>query len=194
MTHIESIEKGIAEKRPLNEIIRKVYLSYPTNALIGDEERQFIIMNEISEYFNIPIVNIQVVGSAKTGHSFHKNTPFISKTSDLDIAIIDPNLFLTYTEWVFKTSKGFSDRTGFPILGGRSTFNQYSEYVSKGIFRPDLMPGGTKRVNWLKFFGNLSSKHKDLFKSINAGIYMSQIYFEYKQTSNIKNHISNKAI
>ena len=194
MTHIESIEKGIDDKLPLNVIIRKVYLSYPTNALIGEEERQFLIFNEISEYFKIPIVNVQVVGSAKTGHSFHKNTPFTAKTSDLDIAIIDTNLFLLYTEWVFKTTKGFTDRSGFPIIDGVSTYNQYIQYVAKGIFRPDLMPSGNKRINWLKFFGNLSSQHKDLFKSINGGIYMSQLYFEYKQTSIINNHLSNKAI
>lgn len=194
MTHLESIEEGLKANRPHNEIVRKIYLTYPTNVLVGNEERQFQILNEISEYFNVPITNIQVVGSSKIGYSFHKRTKFNSLTSDLDIAIIDGNLFQQYTEWVFKNTDGFADRTGFPFLDGKSTYQQYINYVAKGIFRPDLMPTGKKRLNWLKFFGQLSSKNKDLFKSINAGIYLSQTFFEFKQTSNIKEYILTKPI
>ena len=51
MNHIESIEAGLAAKKPYNEIVRKIYLAYPTKAFIGDEERQYIIMNEISCFF-----------------------------------------------------------------------------------------------------------------------------------------------
>lgn len=194
MTHLQSMDEGLKEKRPYTEIVRKIYLTYPTIAFVGYEERQFKILNEISEYFNIPIMNIQVAGSAKTGYSFHKKTTFNSITSDLDVAIIDQNLFLTYTEWVFKNTKGFKDRTDFPIKDGMSTYCQYIDCISKGIFRPDLMPSGGKRLNWIKFFGQLSSKNKDLFKSINAGVYISQTFFEFKQVSNIKEYILTKAI
>lgn len=192
--HLESIQKGIDEKRPHNEIIRKVYLTYPTMALMGDEERQFIILNEISEHFKIPINNIQVAGSAKTGMSFHKNQTFIPAISDLDIAIIDQDLFRFYTEHIFKITNGYNDRTKFPIRDSRSTFNEYTFYLSKGIFRPDLMPSCKKRANWFEFFGKLSTRHKDLFKSINAGIYISQVFFEHKQCSIINDYLSNKAV
>ena len=189
MTHIESIEKGITDKLSHTEIIRKVYLTYPTCALIGDEERQFLILNEISSYFKIPINHVQVVGSAKTGKSFHQNAPFIPTESDLDIAIIDTELYKRYTEFVFKSINGLADRTSF-----RSTkdFNEYNDYLIKGIFRPDLMPSSYKRANWFRFFGELSSNHKDLFSSINAGIYMSQTFFEHKQTSIIKDYLTTK--
>lgn len=179
---------------PHLEIIRKIYLTYPTNALIGEEERQYDILNDISQYFNIPINNIHVTGSAKTGRSFHKNTSFIPKISDLDIAIIDPNLFRFYSELVFKLSKGFNDLSVFPLKNGAPTFSTYCNYIAKGIFRPDLMPTGPIRANWFRFFGKLSSKHKDLFSTINAGIYFSQIFFEQKQVSIINHHISNKPV
>lgn len=194
MTHLESIDEGLQANLPHNEIVRKVYLSYPTSVLVGNEERQYKIFNEISEYFNVPIMNIQVVGSSKTGYSFHKKTPFNPVTSDLDIAIIDQNLFQNYTEWVFKSTSGFTDRTGFTSYDGKSNYSQYTNCVAKGIFRPDLMPTGKKRLNWLKFFGQLSSQNKDLFKSINAGIYLSQTFFEFKQTSNINEYILTKPI
>jgi hypothetical protein len=194
MTHLESIDKSLSEKMPHLEIVRKVYLTYPTMALIGDEERQYHILNEVSQHFGIPINNVHVAGSAKTGKSFHKNTAFSPKKSDLDIAIVDPYLFRFYSESIFKLTKGFNDRSNFPIKDGQSTFNQYSNSLAKGIFRPDLMPTGTIRAKWFQFFGQLSSKHKDLFYSINAGIYFSTVYFEQKQISIINHHISNKPI
>lgn len=194
MTHLQGIDEGLKENKRHHEIVRKIYLTYPTAALVNNEEKQFKIFNEISEHFGIPIMSVQVVGSAKTGYSFHQGTIFNAKTSDLDVAIIDPNLFLSYTEWVFKATNGFADRSDFPILEGRSTYQQYIGCISKGIFRPDLMPTGRKRLKWLKFFGQLSSKNKDLFKSINAGIYLSQTFFEFKQVSNINDYILKKPV
>lgn len=194
MDHIESIEIGLKEHKPYNEIVRKVYLAYPTKAFIGDEERQFHILNDISSHFSIPIMSVQVAGSAKIGKSFHKKTDFIPGDSDLDVAIIDSNLFRKYMEMVFDVTKGYSDRTRFPIKSGQSTADEYIAYIAKGIFRADLMPSCEARAEWSKFFGQLSIKHGDLFKSINAGIYISQMFFENKQRSAIKNYVNNKAV
>lgn len=194
MNHLDAVKKGIKLKSHHYEIVREIYLTYPTSALIGKEERQYLILNEISEHFNVPIMNVQVVGSAKTGYSFHKKKIFDSKTSDLDIAIIDTHLFIAYTEWVFKITNGFKNREGFSKGDGKSNYDQYKGCISKGIFRPDLMPAGFKRVEWMKFFGKLSSKNKDIFKSINAGIYLSQAFFEYKQIANIEQYISDNPI
>lgn len=194
MNHIESIEAGLVAKKPYNEIIRKVYLAYPTKAFVGDEERQYIIMNEISCFFKIPIMCIQIAGSAKTGRSFHKQRDFIPGDSDLDVAIIDASLFQNYMEAIFKETKGYSVRTGFQIRDGQSTADEYIAYLTKGIFRADLMPSGEARKSWNKFFGLLSARHGDLFKSINAGIYFSQLFFENKQRSIINNYIESKAI
>jgi len=194
MDHLESIDAGVAAKKSYNEIVRKVYLVYPTKAFIGDEERQYNILNEISCFFEIPIMSVQVAGSAKTGRSFHKQREFKAGNSDLDIAIIDSNLFQKYMEIVFKDTKGYSVRSSFPVRDGKSTADEYIAYLTKGIFRADLMPSGEARKSWNKFFGSLSRKHGDLFKTINAGIYMSQLFFEKKQRSAIKNYLENKAI
>lgn len=194
MDHIESIEAGLKSKKPYNEIIRKVYLSYPTKALIGDEERQYNILNDISCFFNIPIMSIQVAGSAKTGRSFHKQRDFEPKNSDLDIAIIDSALYINYVEKIFTVTKGYSDKSGFKIKDGINTAEEYISYLTRGIFRADLMPTCEERKTWNQFFGNLSLKHSDLFKSINAGIYMSQLFFESKQRSIIKNYIETRAV
>lgn len=194
MNHIESIEVGLKDKKPYNEIVRKVYLAYPTKVLVGDEERQFRILNEISCFFNIPMMSIQVAGSAKTGRSFHKQRDFQPGNSDLDIAIIDHSLYRKYMEEIFSVTKGYSDKTKFPIKDGKSTAGEYISYLTKGIFRADLMPSCEARKEWNKFFGQLSRKHGDLFKTINAGIYMAQAFFENKQRSAIKYYIDTKAV
>lgn len=194
MNYLKSIEKGLSERKSHREIVRKVFLSFPTKAFIGNEERQFIILNEIALYFKIPLNSVQIVGSAKTGRSFHKDSVFSPENSDLDVAIIDANLFLKYSEFVFNQTKGFRNRSDFPIRDGKSVFEQYKFYISKGIFRPNLMPSGKKRANWNKFFGKLSYSNKDLFKSINAGVYLSEVFFEYKQTKIIEKYIEKKAV
>lgn len=194
MDHIESIEIGLNDKKSYNEIVRKVYLAYPTKALIGEEERQYQILNEISCFFGVPIMSVQVAGSAKTGRSFHKQKYFEPGNSDLDIAIIDPVLFQRYVEAIFTVTKGYSDNTGFSMREGKSVSKEYLAYLTKGIFRADLMPTCEERKSWNMFFGQLSTTHGDLFKSINAAIYMSQVFFENKQRSAIKNYIKNKAI
>ncbi|WP_296294104.1 hypothetical protein [Rheinheimera sp.] len=194
MNHIESIEAGLKAKKPYNEIVRKVYLAYPTKALIGDEERQYQILNDISCFAGVPIMSIQVAGSAKTGRSFHKQKDFEPGSSDLDIAIIDPGLFQRYMEKIFEITKGYSDKSSFPLKDGKSTFEEYIAYLTKGIFRADLMPTCEDRKAWNQFFGQLSRKHGDLFKSVNAAIYMSQLFFESKQRSVIKNYVETKAV
>lgn len=193
MNHIEAIDKSLSEKLPHIQIVRKIYLTYPTNALIDKEEKQFEILNEISQFFQIPINHIQVCGSSKTGKSFHKASSFTPKISDLDIAIIDSHLFVKYSELVFDITQGFQNITKFSTQRGNN-FASYSDYISKGIFRPDFMPSCIERVNWFRFFNQLSLKHEDYFKSINAGIYQSQVFFEYKQLKNIKDYIKTKKI
>lgn len=186
MDHLDAIDAGLTAKRPYNEIARKVFLTYPTKAFVGDEERQFEILNEVSEYFRVPITCIHVAGSAKLGHSFHKKRAFTPGVSDLDLAIIDGQLFTWYLESGLYQSKGYSDGTVFPFKDGTSTQPEYLHYLARGIFRADLMPVGTVRAEWNNFFGKLTNQNAKAFKSISGAIYLSQQCFESKQRSAIK--------
>lgn len=167
-------------------IVRKIYLGYPTDVFKGREDIEFEIINEISGFFKVPYNSIQVAGSAKTGYSYHKERNFVEKESDLDIAIISQDLFLKYSEIVFGITKGFSNLSSF---SKQKDFRDYKEYIAKGIFRPDLMPFGPEKKEWFKFFNGLSRKHFEIFKNINAGIYISQTFFEFKQLDNIERYI-----
>lgn len=194
MDHIEAIENGIKDKVAYNEIVRKVYLSYPSLILSEEKERGFMICDAISRHFDIPIMAIKVAGSAQIGRSLHKCRDFQPKCSDLDIAIIEPRLFRKYTELVFNNTRGYSDRSKFPNRQGESKAGEYMDYILKGIFRADLMPSCPERAEWDEFFGELTRKNSDLFKSINAAVYMSQTFFESKQRSIIKFHKDKQGI
>lgn len=194
MNHLEAIEEGIEKEIPHEETIRKVYLSYPTFAFLSNEDLKYEIFNEISLFFSIPITSIQVTGSGQIGKSLHKKTDFVIQKSDLDIAIIDHDLFLKYMEIVSNETNGYRDTNKFARdpKTGVSLKQQYQIYLSKGMFRPDLMPACAERNKINSFFGNLSTKHSKVFKSINAGMYISQFFFEKKQKTAIEAHISNK--
>lgn len=194
MNHLDAINAGIAAKTPYNEIVRKVFLTFPTQAFVGLEDLQYAILNEVSGYFRVPITSVQITGSAKLGRSLHKRTDFCPGESDLDIAIIDTQLFVNYMELVLKKSKGYSDRSAFPLREGQSTQEEYTRYLARGIFRPDLMSTGPERADWQNFFGRLSRVHSKLFRSISAAIYISQTCFEAKQRSAIRNHAESRPL
>lgn len=175
------IKKGLG-----NELIgRKIFITYPTFAFTEMLEAEFDILNSISDYFQIPITSIQVVGSSKTGYSYHKSTIFVKGTSDLDIAIIDPGLYQKYCEIVAQVTKGFADLSKFKRTSDVNNYLSYCKYLAKGIFRPDLMPTCEAKKNWFNFFNKLSNNYVDDFSDINAGIYFSQKFFEQKQAETI---------
>lgn len=62
------------------------------------------------------------------------------------------------------------------------------------MIRPDLMPSGSVRADWMRFFSKLSNKHSKFFKSINAAIYLSETFFEYKQRKAIQDFVGNKIL
>jgi len=189
MNYFEAVKAGADAKVSYTAIARKIFLTYPTFAFIGDEERQYVICNEIAVFFDIPISSIHVAGSAKIGRSVHKGRDFLPGKSDLDIAIVDMRLFSRYMEHVCGVSKNYTDLTRFPVVGGASTYESYLKYLAKGIFRTDLMVSGQERAKIHNFFGLLSSRFSDLFSSINVAIYMSEAFFENKQRSVIKSII-----
>ncbi|MFS0601124.1 hypothetical protein [Peribacillus frigoritolerans] len=180
--HTDTLKRDWHKSVPKEDIVRKIYISFPTKAFEGKEDVGFQICDEISKFFEIPFNSVQVVGSAKTGKSYYKFTDFAVAKSDLDIAIISPELFLKYTEICHRVTKGYSDQSMFSLnRHGKSDIYEFKKNLTQGMFRPDLMPNSPSKDDWRRFFNKLSNKHHKLFKNINAGIYSSQYFFEYKQ-------------
>ncbi|AWH36626.1 hypothetical protein C1929_07610 [Stenotrophomonas sp. ZAC14D1_NAIMI4_6] len=189
MDHLAAIDLGLSGRVAHDKIARKVFLTYPTQAFVGNEELQYEILNEVAEQWAVPITSIHVCGSAKLGVSIHKARAFVAGQSDLDLAIIDERLFIGYMEAVLNLTKGYTDGSRFPLVKGVSYKEQYLAYVAKGMLRPDLMPVSEMRAEWTNFFGRLSAKHNREFKSISAMIYLSERFFESKQRSVIRGRV-----
>jgi hypothetical protein len=188
MNHLEAIDRDSAAGINYSEIARKIYLSYPTKAFSEKEDIQYEILNDIARYFHVPLRSVQIAGSAKTGRSFHKQMDFTPGISDLDVAIIDMQLYTDLMEHVHNFTEGYYDRTRFPIRDGQSTHRNYIANLNKGIFRPALMPYSERRAEIISYFGLLSKAYTGLFKSISAVVYLSETFFQNKQRSAVQLH------
>lgn len=175
-------------------IARRIYYLSQTAAFVKDPDKEFEIYLEISNFFGIAFNSIQIVGSAKTGISLIKNTPFRASNSDIDFAVINQAIFMHYADIAFNISEGYSRNDLFPKdKTGKPTSQSFRDYLAKGIFRPDLMPFCPERAEWLSFFGRLSSKHTQFCNGMSAAIYASSTFFEWKQKVTIDKFIASRS-
>ncbi len=192
MERVEIIKNCITSGKKHEDIIGQVYLSMPTFAFEDSYEKQYNIMKKISEKLSVPYYNVQVTGSAKIGVSLHKRTSFSAASSDLDVAIIDKDLFIKISEAIFSETKGLQRRDLFAKYTDTNTgkdINKYEEYkknLLKGIILDNSMPSGVTKREWIKLFEELSNDYRKDFKSISGAIYLSQYYFIHKQKSIIQ--------
>lgn len=179
----ERINEGLQAGIPYSEIVREVYLSYPTFSFADLPKKEFLIKNAISNKFGLDIFSIHFGGSAKTGESYHKDSKFCAGKSDLDAAIISSGLFTKYLEITCEITKNFSDLTSFKIKSTQVEI--FRSYLQRGVLIPEFMPQCPERTEWISFFNNLSQGNTDIFDNINCWIYSSQKLFELKFSGTI---------
>lgn len=189
MKSILGIKKGLTDKLSNRDISRKIFLSYPTQVFIDNEEMEFEIKDAIALEFSLKFANIEICGSAKTGLSFFNDYAFSPGESDLDVSIISSRLYNVYLEIAHYETNGFSDLSKFPFHKNERTDRQFLSNLAKGFFNPLLMPKCDDRTYFLDFFNSLSNKYYKIFKSINAAIYSSEYFFEVKQEECIEKYI-----
>lgn len=177
------ISAMVVPSTPRRVIARRLFLYDFTNAFISEPDRGFAILNEVCDHFSLPFSAIKVVGSAQTGYSYFSKGDFSPGTSDLDIAIISSTMFQFYSQEAYSITRGYSDLSRFRRKNGISVAQGFRDYLSSGFFRPDLMPNSKLKDDWFGFFNRLSNKHAELFHDINAGIYLSECFFEMKNAS-----------
>jgi hypothetical protein len=178
----------IARSSPHRDIARRLFLYDFNSVFTIDPDRGFLILNAVCDNFKLPFSAVKVVGSAQTGYSYYSKRDFVPGKSDLDIAIISAALFQQYSEETYWMTRRYSDLSRFPRQGGISVAQDFRNYLGSGNFRPDLMPESATKTSWFGFFNRLSNKHTDLFRDINAGIYLSERFFEMKNASLIEEY------
>lgn len=186
MTYKNRIHDRLKKRDSSEKIALGVYVVYQTVAMKGLDDMKFDILYAIAEHHKVDITHVLIAGSAQTGESFHKGTLFSSKTSDLDIAIVDPSLYEKCLRLAHTATRDYSDLSGFQRKEGISVYKDFLENLGRGFFRPDLMPSCNFKTEWFSFFQSLSKKYQSNFESINCGVYSSLHFFQLKQSNNIE--------
>lgn len=169
--------------RDEGNFLNKIFFVYPPLKISSDEISE--ILQEISDYFGIPFHDIKIIGSSHLGFSFVKpkdsnEVKLFDKESDIDIAIINRNLFYNTYCNSFEATNGFIDNTKFDNARCRSMFKNN---ILKGYIRPDTIANTQFRKDWLRFFKEISIKYE---KKISAAIYLNEVTFHKKIESALK--------
>jgi hypothetical protein len=182
------LARQIKSGRKREEIIRSLYLIRPTFSFLSNYVCAEEILVEVSSFFNIPINKILVCGSAKIGFSLYKGTDFIPGYSDLDLAIVDADLFSKYFDIVLKETNAYNKQTMFK---DSEVAKRYIGGVSKGCINPKNMPNIDKKVEINDFFSTLSQRYRNIYASISVCFYLSEASFQRKQQTALHTWVSN---
>ena len=123
-------------------------------------------------------VEVRLVGSASCGFSLKQTqryTPFDFARSDLDVAMVDRELF----DNIWQDVHEFVNKNKY-----WAKLDDFRLYLYDGWIRPDYLPpriGG----RWFDFFRMLQSQRIFGDLEIRAGLYASEYYLEYYQCKNI---------
>jgi hypothetical protein len=191
--YTQLLDDSWINKDPIHKIAKKIYFLAPSYAFESNSDLQLALYEEIGFFLNLPISSIRVVGSAHTGFSLVKGTPFDRITSDLDIAIIDGQLYLKMFESAFRQTDGWRDLSKFS--NSRQAADKKIEllrYMNKGIICPELMPSSPSKAEWGNFFGKLGDKYSQFCNGISARVYAHDTFMSAKQHSAIEVYFSNK--
>lgn len=193
MNHKKLIEDCAKAHLPTRQIARQLYFLSPSFAFDGNHGLQLNLYEKICEFLKLPLSAIRVVGSGHTGFSLVKNTEFDRNKSDLDIAIVDSQLYLDLFELAFEITDGWRDVTKFSGSAQQQikTKENFLRYLRKGVIRPDLMPSSPKKADWENFFGKLGDEYSNFCNGISAGVYARELFMAAKQESAIDAYLAN---
>jgi len=181
MDRKELIRRSVGGGLSTSRIAMRLFILSPTAAFEGDEEEEFSIIEEISEFASVSVRSIHACGSAKLGFSPRKNTDFRKGESDLDVAIIDADFFTRMMDGMIVATNRYKDLSGF----AQGSYSTFSKYLAKGIFRPDLMPECDLKRKWVGFFDDLSRRNQSRFDKVSAFVYLSDSAFRMKQSESM---------
>jgi hypothetical protein len=164
--------------------VGRIFLDERAEAFSQCRSSEFEIKDEIAQFFSIPHRAVCFVGSAQLGFSPHKGTIFDPNQSDLDVACISSKLFEEAWTDVLRSSKGFSDETGFKDKEQAAGFKD--GLVRRAMIHVGLMPRSKLKEKWQNFERYLTKKHSQLFVHVKISIYFNEYSFCWKQDSGLK--------
>lgn len=152
------IKDADSEEKRLRFVQKHLFHGLP-QVFNGNEESYFDFRNKIAEKFQISFHEVFIVGSAKLGYSYLKNTEF-NYDSDIDVVIVNEKLF-DYFFYQIADYQYQLDRAYRTIdIREQKMYNQFLQYLVKGWMRPDKLPTSFQievlKTEWFEYFTTLS--------------------------------------
>ncbi len=192
MDYHKALNEAKEKSVPVETVARMVYLSFPTHVFSSEPHLEFDLIDKIARFFKIPFSAVQIIGSAKTGFSLISKQEFSQGKSDLDIALVDRDLFSKYWEIAFVRSKAFEvgafQTSGTEQKKALENKKRFLDFLHRGIINPALFPQCPERSELEEHFYKLSDGYSNYFSRISAFIYASESFLEAKQASAINHY------
>lgn len=185
----------IADDRQKRIQFVQKYLFHGTPHVFHNRENEYFeFRNKIASKFNVGFHEVFIVGSAKLGFSFYKNTDF-DYNSDIDVVIVNDNLFEEFyfkiTDYQYQLDRQY--RT--VDLKELKIYNQFLRYLVKGWMRPDKLPTSFQvnllKSEWFDFFESLSYGRSEIGNyKVAAGLFKNYTYLEKYYTTSVEDFYS----
>lgn len=171
------IEEFKADLKTLSalQVVRKHVFTGGCYAL--SEDQHYRLKESVCEHFGIEFNNVVLVGSGKLGFSIKAEKRFqtFGDESDIDIAVISPELFTKVWEEAYLYKKSGAD--------WQKSFD-FFKYLSEGWIRPDKLPSSKYfefSKKWWDYFNGLTFKQDFGPYKIRAGLYHSLFFLQEYQ-------------
>lgn len=181
-------------------LIHKHLIRTPAYIFLDNQDKEQKLAEILKNYFNINYKDFIIVGSAQLGFSLNpqKNYRDFNESSDIDIAIINQNLFIELKQELYNFTDGLnncwkgthfhSNPREYTFLDNNSTppkkyvihENQfkYYKYLSQGWFRADFKPNEFEICRNNKKFSDFNKEIKKVFsRKIGLAIYENWFFF-----------------
>lgn len=142
------------------------------------EDGHFDFLKRIADHFKVHWTSVVIVGSSKLGFTLkpdERYRAFDVETSDVDVAIVSPDLFMRVWDDVFH-------KKGNSYWAKRDSF---ASYLFRGWLRPDFFAPVRAKLtdDWWEFFRSLK---KDAPFGISGAIYRDWHFLESYQLKTIR--------
>lgn len=170
-------------------IVRKYILHGLPYVFDQREDDYFEFRNIIARNFGIGFHEVFIVGSSKLGYSYHKDSIF-SLDSDIDVVIVNENLFESYYNDVCEYQYGIDNGLVSTTQEERKEYHRFLKYLVKGWMRPDKLPPKIKnsaiKSEWFNFFESISYGKSPVGNyKVSGGLFKNYQYLERYYTDSI---------
>lgn len=206
----ESFRRDLySSKHDIEWIFHKHIINKSPYVFIENPDKEHELAKIVQEYFNVDYKDFIIVGSAQLGYSLSpaKNYRDFNDKSDIDLAIIDPNLFMELKQELYDFTDGLrtpwiethfhrepkkyicSEDLQKPKKQRVIYGNEYSyyKYVSKGWFRADFKPNEFEICRKGKKFSDFQREIYEKFeRQIGLAIYENWFFFMSYHIKNLE--------